>query len=506
LPEKEFLIGVDIGTLGSKGVIIDSEGKLLSSFFMEHTIDIPRPGWVEQDPERIYWREFKTIVARLLKESGVSPERVAGIGVSSLSPDACPVDEDKRPLRPTIIYMDRRAVEECELVKKKFGEDKIVRITGNAIDPYFSGYKMLWLMRNEPETYKKTWKFLNACKYVVLKLTDVPSIDISNAVLAAPFFDYSKRSWNKEICSELGFDLEKLPEIFKIGEVIGEVTAEAAKELGLVEGIPVISCGPDAMMSYYSVGALDEGDSVFMYGTTGCWGIITSKPVIDPRLINSFYLGDDKYISLAGMVTTGALVRWFRDEFGTVELDVEKAAGISAYSILDREAEKIPPGSEGVIILPYFMGERTPIWDPKARGVIFGLTLYHTKAHVYRAVLESAGYALKQHIEIIKELGIPVKRVIAVNGGARSRLWRQIISDITGLSQQYIAEAPGAPYGDAFLAGVASGVFEDMTQIRRHVRIAEETKPNEENSRKYEKLYEVYKELYPRLMELMHKL
>ena len=246
--------------------------------------------------------------------------------------------------------------------------------------------------------------------------------------------------------------------------------------------------------------------SVFMYGTTGCWGIITSKPVIDPRLINSFYLGDDKYISLAGMVTTGALVRWFRDEFGTVELDVEKAAGISAYSILDREAEKIPPGSEGVIILPYFMGERTPIWDPKARGVIFGLTLYHTKAHVYRAVLESAGYALKQHIEIIKELGIPVKRVIAVNGGARSKLWRQIISDITGLSQQYIAEAPGAPYGDAFLAGVASGVFEDMTQIRRHVRIAEETKPNEENSRKYEKLYEVYKELYPRLMELMHKL
>ena len=170
MSEKEFLIGVDIGTLGSKGVIIDSEGRVLNTFFMEHGVDIPKPGWAEQDPES-YWREFKTIVSNLLNKANIPPSRVAGIGISSLSPDACPVDEDKHPLRPALIYMDRRAIEECELVKKEFGEDMIIRTTGNAIDPYFAGYKCLWIKNHEPEVYKKTWKFLNACKYVCLLYT-----------------------------------------------------------------------------------------------------------------------------------------------------------------------------------------------------------------------------------------------------------------------------------------------------------------------------------------------
>ena len=504
MSEKEFLIGVDIGTLGSKGVIIDSEGRVLNTFFMEHGVDIPKPGWAEQDPES-YWREFKTIVSNLLNKANIPPSRVAGIGISSLSPDACPVDEDKHPLRPALIYMDRRAIEECELVKKEFGEDMIIRTTGNAIDPYFAGYKCLWVKNHEPEVYKKTWKFLNACKYVVLKLTDTPSVDLTNAVLTAPFFDFSKRMWSEKICSRLGFDMEKLPKVYDFGEVIGEVAKRPADEIGLAEGTPVISCAPDAMMSFYSVGGLDAGDSVFMYGTTGCWGIITTRPVMDPRLINGFYIGE-KYISVAGMMTTGALVRWFRDQFGMVERGVEGLTGLSAYSLLDREAERIPPGSDGLIILPYFMGERTPIWDPRARGVVFGLTLYHTKAHVFRAILESAGYALRQHIEIVKELGIHVKRVIAVDGGAKSRLWRQIISDIIRLPQQYVSEAPGAPYGDAFLAGVATGVFKDVAQIKEYVRVDEETKPNEENSKTYDKLYKIYLTLYPSLREQMHSL
>lgn len=206
------------------------------------------------------------------------------------------------------------------------------------------------------------------------------------------------------------------------------------------------------------------------------------------------------------MVTTGALVRWFRDEFGILERDVERLAGVSAYSLLDREAEKVPPGSDGLIVLPYFMGERTPIWDPRARGVIFGLTLYHTRAHIFRAILESAGYALRQHVEIVRELGIDIRRLIAVNGGAKSKLWRQIISDITGLPQQYVPEAPGAPYGDAFLAGVATGIFKNPTQIRDYVKIAEETRPNKENAAIYEKLYKIYLTLYPALKNQMHNL
>jgi len=254
--------------------------------------------------------------------------------------------------------MDRRAIEECELVKKEFGVNEVLKITGNAIDPYFSGYKMLWIMRNEPEVYKNTWKFLNACKYVVLKLTNVPSIDLSNAVLAAPLFDFMKKKWNDDIISKLGFDVEKLPEIFDLGEVIGEVTKKAANETGLVAGTPIVSCGPDAIMSFYSVGAVNSGDSVFTIGTTGCWGVITPNPILDPHLINVYYIGKgDTYISVAGMVTVGALVRWFRDEFGILEKDVEKLTGVDAYSLLDKEAEKAPPRSDGLIILPYFMRE-----------------------------------------------------------------------------------------------------------------------------------------------------
>ncbi|MDW8034407.1 MAG: FGGY-family carbohydrate kinase, partial [Nitrososphaerota archaeon] len=386
-----------------------------------------------------------------------------------------------------------------------FGDDTILTITGNAIDPYFAGYKILWIMRNEPENYKKTWKFLNACKYVVYKLTEIPSVDLSNAVLNAPFFDIIHKGWSEKICSALNFDREKLPQIYGLGEIIGTTTKKASLETMLPEGVPVISCAPDALMSCYSVGGLRNGDSVFMYGTTGCWSIIVDKQVWSRHFINTFYISD-KFVAVAGLLTVGALVRWFRDEFGFVEKEVERLVGVSAYSLLDGEAEKVPPGSDGLVVLPYFMGERTPVWDPLARGVILGLTLYHTRAHIFRALLESTGYALKQHIEIARELGIDIKRIVAVNGGARSKLWRQIISDIIEMPQQYISKTAGAPFGDAFLAGVAVKIFKKPEDIKEYIEIDEETRPNQENSKKYNQLYRIYLELYPKLRENMHKL
>ncbi|MEM3864821.1 MAG: FGGY family carbohydrate kinase, partial [Nitrososphaerota archaeon] len=335
-----YLIGVDIGTLGSKGILIDNEGKIVNSYFIEHCLHIPRPGWAEQDAENVYWKDFKNIVRNLITKSDVNPEKIIAIGISSLSPDACPIDESGKPVRPTLIYMDRRAVDECNLVRQRFGEDLIFSITGNAIDPYFAGYKMLWIMRKEPENYKKTWKFLNACKYVVYKLTEVPSVDISNAVLNAPFFDKNHRVWTDRICSELNFDKEKLPQVFDLGKIIGTVTKKASIETMIPEGVPVVSCAPDALMSYYSVGGIENGDSVFMYGTTGCWGIITDKPLWSRYFVNTFYVGG-KLVFTAGLLAVGALVRWFRDEFGFVEREAERLTGVSAYSLLDREAEKV---------------------------------------------------------------------------------------------------------------------------------------------------------------------
>jgi xylulokinase len=503
--DVEFLIGVDIGTLGSKGVIIDSEGRVLAQHFVEHGINIPRPGWAEQNPED-YWNDFVTIVKTLLLKSNVTPSRIAAVGVSGLVPDVIPIDPYGKPLRDCIIYMDRRAVEEAEIVREKIGAEKVCKISGNAIDPYFAGYKCLWLMRHESEIYEKTWKILDGSKYVVFKLTHETVLDYSTGPLFAPFFNLRDKRWDDEILNELGFDACKLPTICSPSDIVGEVTSSASEQTGIAKGTPVIAGGPDYQFSALSVGLVEPGDGMLMYGTTGLIAFVTGKPIYEPRLVNSNYVVPDTYMSFGGMATTGALVRWFRDEFGILERDVERLAGVSAYSLLDREAEKVPPGSDGLIVLPYFMGERTPIWDPRARGVIFGLTLYHTRAHIFRAILESAGYALRQHVEIVRELGIDIRRLIAVNGGAKSRLWRQIISDITGLPQQYVPEAPGAPYGDAFLAGVATGIFKNPTQIRDYVKIAEETRPNKENAAIYEKLYKIYLTLYPALKNQMHNL
>jgi len=501
-----YLLGVDIRTSSSKGVIIDSKGKVTAEALVEHDITILRPGWIEQDPVKCYWGDFKQIVNILLKRAGISPENIRGIGISSLSPDIVPINEKGDVIRPSIIYMDRRAWKECEEIKNKLGEAFILKHTGNAIDPYFAGYKLIWYMKNEPENYEKTWKVLNADKYVVFKLTDIPSIDRTNAMIFSPYYDMNKNGWSEKMSELVGGGIEKLPEIFDPHQIVGYVSQKAAQETGLSPGTPVVASGPDAIVSAYSVGMTQNGESCFMYGTTGCWFVVVDKPIIDKRLLSTCHVVPEKYIVGGGMIATGALVRWFRDNFGQIEKYEEESSGISAYQLLDKQAERINPGSDGLVVLPYFMGERTPIWDVNARGLIFGLTLSHTRAHLYRALLEAAGYGLRHHIEIARSLGVNIKEMLAVNGGAKSKLWRQIISDITGITQFYVSPAPGAPYGDAFIAGVGVGIFKNFDEIKKYVSIKEKTEPNAENHKLYSKLYDLYLKLYPQVKDSYNEL
>jgi len=501
----QYLLGVDIGTSSSKGVIINSNGKVLAESSVEHGLNIIKPGWIEQDPEKCYWNDFKEIVKVLLKKTNISPRDIKGIGLSGLSPDIVPIDKDGSVIRPAIIYMDRRAWKECEELKNRLGEE-LLEITGSVADPYFAGYKLIWYMRNEPENYRRTWKLLNADKYVVFRLTGKPAVDRINARGFSPYYDIHKETWSEEISKLVGGGIEKLPEIFESNEIIGCVTSDAAKETGLAEGTPVVACGPDAIVSAYSVGMVQTGDSCFMYGTTGCWFVVVDKPIIDKRLLSTYHVIPGKYILGGGMIATGALVRWFRDNFGQLEKYIESVSDISAYQLLDRQAEKIAPGSDGLVVLPYFMGERTPIWDVNAKGLIFGLNLNHTKAHLYRALLEASGYGLRHHIDIAKSLGVDIKEMLAVNGGARSRIWRQIISDITGVPQLYVSPAPGAPFGDAFIAGIGTGIFKKFEDIKKYIYIKERTESNNKNHEVYSKLYNVYLKLYPQVKESCEEL
>jgi len=494
-----YLLGIDIGTSSTKGVLIDVRGNVLAEAAVEHDIRVLKPGWVEQDPDECYWRDFKIIAKTLMAKANITPNEIAGIGISGLSPVIVPIDRAGNVIRPALIYSDRRAVNESKMVTEKLGLEQVIKITGNIPDPYFGGYKLIWYMRNEPENYRKTWKVLNAEKYVILKLTGEAVIDRSTATLYAPYYDWRLQRWSEEISSMVGGGLELLPDkICESCEIVGYVTREAAAESGLIEGIPVIAGGVDALASAYSVGVISEGDSVFTYGTTSCWLVATSKPMYEPRgrLIAVGHVIPGKYALAGAINTTGALLRWFRDNFGHIEKSFGEMVNMSAYELLDMETEKINPGSDGLFVLPYFLGERTPIWDPDARGLIFGLTLGHTRAHVYKALMEAVGYALKQHIEIVQGLGIEVKKIIAVNGGAKSKLWRQIISDITGFDQFFIKGARGAPYGDAFLAGVSVGVFKKFEDIKFSLNPMEKTEPNRKNYEIYSKLFKIYEKLY----------
>ena len=506
MPGEEYLLGFDVGTLGSKGLLINREGTVAAEYYVEHNVNIIRPGWVEQDPITCYWRDFIEIVQVLLKISRIDPRDIRCIGTSGLTPGLLAIDRDLKPIRPCIIYMDRRAQNECTWVKEHIGEEEIFRVGGNTIDPYFAGYKILWYLRNEPGNYNRTWKILNPNGCITSRLTGEAGIDHWTASQFSPLYDYRKGKWSECMCQELGIDPDKLPELYDSEDIVGEVTREAARDTGLAKGTPVVATGYDGVQSLFSVGALNDGESAFMYGTTGCWMIVQDEPRFDHRFINASNPSAGKYVILGGMATTGALVRWFRDQFGHLEMNMGRSIGVSPYEILDLEAEKVPPGSCGLVTLPYFMGERTPIWDPAAKGMIFGLTLSHTRAHVYRALLESTGYGLKHHMDIAKSVGIRFSRMIAVNGGAKSRLWRQIVSDITGSPQEYVSMAPGAPFADAYVAGMGVGVFKSLSDIKGFIEVDEIVMPDPRHYSLYSKLYEIYLKLYKNTREEAEKL
>ncbi|HHW92089.1 MAG TPA: FGGY-family carbohydrate kinase [Firmicutes bacterium] len=501
-----YLLGYDIGTMGSKGVIIDQDGTVLASKTMEHGVSVPRPAWAEQDAEEIYWGEFKLIARQLLAEARIDPKEIAGIGVSGLTPDIVPVDREGNAIRPCIIYMDRRAVAECQWTMDKFG-DKVFEISGNIADPYFAGYKAMWFARNEKERYQQTWKMLNSHAFVILKLTGEAVVDHGVAGLTAPFFDQKKLEWSGEMVEGCGLDMAKLPQPYAAHEVVGTVRRQAAEETGLAEGTPVIAGGGvDASASAFSVGMVDPGDSACMYGTTHCWQIVLPEPKFDNRFINFPHIVPGSYVALAGLGTSGAIIKWYRDNFGVLEKEVEEKRGISAYKLLDLEAARVPKGSDGLVLLPYFMGERSPIWDPKARGVFFGLSLYHTRGHMFRAIMEGIGFALEHHAEILREQGLMPERIVAVDAGASSDLFRQIITDIMNTPQDYMAKVAGAPVANAFLAGMGVGIYKDFSQIRDWVQYDKTNEPDPKSQAVYRKLYQVYRNIYEKTKDDMHVL
>lgn len=503
---NDLLLGVDIGTSGSTGIILNTDLDVIQSVSIEHNVSTPRPGWAEHDADEIWWGDFVQITQKLLNRSSVSPDDIAGVGVSALHAAMVPLDDTGSPLRPAILYgVDTRSAEEIELLNEQLGKDRILKTCGNALTFQSVGPKVHWYRRNEPERFERTETIVDATGYVVSQLTGEYTMDNAIAAFFHPLYNQSELTWSDEMLADMDLDRNLFPETHWSTEIAGTVTGEAASESGLAEGTPVIVGTGDAMASQISVGAVEPGDAIFMYGTTGVIYTTLAEQRSTSKLWSFPHCLKGKYGIAGGMATSGAIVKWFRDEFGG-DAVIGEGTGKASFGHLNKQAANLDPGSNGLIVLPYFSGERTPINDDLARGTVVGLNLSHTKFHIYRAILEGVGYGFRHHLETMKDANVPIDRILAIGGGAQSELWRQIVSDVTGVTQKYIANPVGSPLGAAYLGGLGTGVFNGLDPLREETKIANTTEPSPHATETYDKYYEIYRDLYPSIKDEMHRL
>lgn len=502
-----FLLGVDIGTYSSKGVLVASDtGHVAASHVIEHSLSMPKPGWVEHDAETIWWGEFVSICRELITSSGIFSDQIKGVGVSGIGNCVLPVDEDGNPLRPAILYgIDTRATREIEELESKIGREEIFKISATHLSSSASGPKILWLKNNEPDIYEKARWFLNSHSFIVYRLTGRATVDIYTAGGCAPLLDVEKRTWNADTAAYIT-PLHKLPELAWSSEVVGTVSAQASQKTGLAQGTPVVAGTIDAAAEALSAGIKDFGDMMMMFGSSNSIILKSDKLVRTENFWGLNWIEPGTYAVVGGMSTVGSLTRWFRDTLSPLELATHKQGGENAYAALAGLTADSSPGANGLIVLPYFEGERTPIYDPDAKGAFFGLTLKHTRADMYRALLESVGYGIRHNVESLREEGLAAKRILAVGGGTKNLEWMQIISDIANVEMAVPEKQIGSSYGDAFMAGVGVGIFKSLQEITRWVTPGTGIKPDSERSALYEPYYRIFRDLYQQTKDLMHDL
>ena len=471
-----MVIGVDIGTSSSKGVLVDLDGRVLASHVVEHAVQRPGPGMFEMDGS-VWWDEFVEMARHLGGD-------VQAVGVSGMGPCVLLTDEADEPLRPAILYgIDTRSGRQIERLNERYGAEEIQRRCGSRLSSQAAGAKVAWVADEEPELFERARRLYMPSSYLVRRLTGAYVLDHHSASQCTPLYDWLEQAWwAREIAGPI-----ELPPLQWPGDAAGTVTAEAAAATGLPEGIPVITGTIDAWSEALSVGAQGAGDLMLMYGTTMFLVHTVPEPLTSPALWGTVGALPGTRNLAGGMATSGAITGWLRELFG------------SDYGELLEEAAESGAGANGLLMLPYFAGERTPIMDPDARGVIAGLTLSHTRGDLYRAALEATGYAVRHNIEALEAAGGDIRRIVAVGGGTQGGLWTQIVSDITGREQEIRAQSIGASYGAAWLAAqlVEPVSIDDWNPVQETVT---------PGPQRYEELYRLYRDLYPRTADTVHAL
>ena len=488
-----YFVGCDIGTSGTKSCVMAEDGQVLGAHYIEYPLYTPFPSWAEHNPDD-YWNACADTIRASIQQANINASEIRGVCVSALSPGCILVDKDLKPLQYSHIWMDRRGVKQSNWLKEHIGDDRVFELSANPIDPYYGTVKLMWERDNRPELYRKAYKMQTAADYPTMKLTGKAVTDFSNAALIGIAFDMKKKAWDTAMLEEIGLNPELFPEPYACDDIIGEVTREAAERTGLKAGTPVLAGGVDCNMAYLANGALEAGDWSLTMGTAGCMGVIHTEPKFPRNMIIIPHTSDSRnsFASVGATIAFGSVTRYFRDTFGQYEKAFAKDLGLNVYDIMNAEAASAPVGSDGLIVLPYFSGERTPIWSPNARAVLYGMSLKHTRCHFLRALMEGAALALYDNLVFMKAAGIYMKEPMVVSeGGAKSDLWRQIVADVFGVPVAYQKDARGAPEGDAITVGVASGVYRDYRIAKDWVSYSAINEPNMQNHAYYMELFQI---------------
>ncbi|REK76668.1 FGGY-family carbohydrate kinase [Paenibacillus paeoniae] len=508
-----YVMGIDIGTYESKGVLVDRNGKIVAQSAVPHQLEIPHRGWAEHDAESTWWHDFKLLSQSLLHkaqmEYGITKDEIEAVGVSSIAPAVLPIDKTGAPLRKAILYgVDTRAEREITALNESAGEEQIFEIAGQALTSQAAGPKIKWIKDREPEVYEQTSKFLCGSGYLVYKLTGQYIMDRYTAVNYAPLFDIRTLEWNSDMVASIT-DAEKLPELTWSTDIVGAVTASAAEETGLAPGTKVIAGTADAMSEAISIGAIHQGDLMMMFGSSTFFILTTDKIMKTKQLWPNVHVVPGANTLTGGTATAGSLTRWFVDQCLGRNAGSGEASGWSvdqAYTYMTEQAGLSPPGANGLITLPFFSGERTPIHDASAKGMMFGLSLNHTTADMYRSLLEGISFSIRHNFDVMKSLGASVQRVVSVGGGVKNQLWLQSVSDICGVRQAIPEVTVGAAYGNAFICGMALGWHDKLEEIDAWVKIVRYIEPQSDQQELYERYYKIYHRLYEGTKELMKEL
>ncbi len=449
-----YFLGVDMGTGGCKAALIDDQGEVHGYAFREYPILNEKPGWSEHDPH-LYWKHVSEMFREVIEHAHVDPRQVRGIGVSSALPAMVMLDKDGNPLQHAYNLMDRRATAEVEWIKEHIGEERVYKLTGYRLEDHPNIVNLLWEKRNRPDTYRQIAKALTVGGYIVYKLTGKYEINRSDATYYGAY-DLRKNEFSQALLDEMGLDSTIFPSLHLCEDVVGEVHASAAADCGLVAGIPVAGQA-DAMAGWIGGGAIEIGDFQSNLGSVGNFGIIHNNfDFVESEIghlmgITSAYTIKDTLVTIPTTMTGGQSLRYLRDNISHAEVHAEQLIGVSAYDLLNMEAVKVPVGSDGLIVLPLLMGERTPLWDPYARGVIFGLSLNHTKGHIVRAMMEGVAYSMYHSYSLLIQGNLKINYPLVMNeGGAVSRIWRQIITDVLNSPLYWSNAARVHPMGMAF--------------------------------------------------------